>query len=190
MIYELLYPLSTQFGWASVLNVLRYVPFRIIMATLTAMLLCFFLAPWFIRRLQSLVILPDLSVRVEDVLGGTLQRRGDVCFFHEAVVEDQAVEPVAEFGHFDAPVFIDQEGGRVQRLKPPHWRQAPPAAAFPLRLSGPMHSVGSRFDKCSCCRIRRCFEMKNRSSTAMHPALFLLHRQPPDQVQAIAPCPV
>ncbi len=53
MIYELLYPLSTQFGWARVLNVLRYVPFRIIMATLTAMLLCFFLAPWFIRRLQS-----------------------------------------------------------------------------------------------------------------------------------------
>lgn len=53
MIYELLYPLSNQFGWASVLNVLRYVPFRIIMATITAMLLCFLLAPWFIRRLQS-----------------------------------------------------------------------------------------------------------------------------------------
>ena len=53
MIYELLYPMSTRFGWASMLNVLRYVPFRIIMATLTAMLLCFFLAPWFIRQLQS-----------------------------------------------------------------------------------------------------------------------------------------
>jgi len=53
VIYELLYPLSTQFGWLRVLNVLRYVPFRIIMATLTAMLLCFFLAPWFIRQLQS-----------------------------------------------------------------------------------------------------------------------------------------
>ena len=53
MIYELLYPLSQRFGWASVLNVLRYVPFRIIMATLTAMLLCFCLAPWFIRQLQS-----------------------------------------------------------------------------------------------------------------------------------------
>jgi len=53
VIYELLYPLSQRFGWASVLNVLRYVPFRIIMATLTAMLLCFCLAPWFIRQLQS-----------------------------------------------------------------------------------------------------------------------------------------
>lgn len=30
----------------------------------------------------------------------------------------------------NAPVFIDQEGGRVQRLKPPVWRSAPPAAQF------------------------------------------------------------
>lgn len=29
-----------------------------------------------------------------------------------------------------APVLIDQEGGRVQRLKPPQWRAAPPAAFF------------------------------------------------------------
>jgi len=27
----------------------------------------------------------------------------------------------------DAPVLIDQEGGRVARLKPPYWRKAPPA---------------------------------------------------------------
>ncbi|GAB5469113.1 MAG: beta-N-acetylhexosaminidase [Rhodospirillales bacterium] len=30
----------------------------------------------------------------------------------------------------DAPILIDQEGGRVQRLKPPKWRQAPPAEVF------------------------------------------------------------
>jgi beta-N-acetylhexosaminidase len=29
-----------------------------------------------------------------------------------------------------APVLIDQEGGRVARLKPPHWRARPPAARF------------------------------------------------------------
>jgi|TARA_Y100000294_G_scaffold153286_1_gene152102 beta-N-acetylhexosaminidase len=28
------------------------------------------------------------------------------------------------------PMLIDQEGGRVQRLKPPHWRDAPPPGAF------------------------------------------------------------
>ncbi|MEN9579102.1 MAG: hypothetical protein RJA70_2111 [Pseudomonadota bacterium] len=53
MIYELLYPLSQQFGWAGALNVLRYVPFRVILATLTAMLICFTLSPWFIRELQK-----------------------------------------------------------------------------------------------------------------------------------------
>ena len=31
-------------------------------------------------------------------------------------------------GRANAPVFIDQEGGRVQRLRPPHWRDYPPAA--------------------------------------------------------------
>ncbi len=30
--------------------------------------------------------------------------------------------------HAPPPILVDQEGGRVQRLKPPHWRQAPPAA--------------------------------------------------------------
>ena len=30
----------------------------------------------------------------------------------------------------DAPILIDQEGGRVQRLKPPHWPEYPPAAVY------------------------------------------------------------
>lgn len=30
----------------------------------------------------------------------------------------------------EAPVLIDQEGGRVARLKPPQWRAAPPAGRF------------------------------------------------------------
>lgn len=30
----------------------------------------------------------------------------------------------------DAPVLVDQEGGRVQRLGPPHWPEYPPAAAY------------------------------------------------------------
>jgi len=53
MIYELFYPMSAKFGWASFLNVLRYTPFRAIMATITAMLLCFLVAPWFIQRLRG-----------------------------------------------------------------------------------------------------------------------------------------
>ena len=30
----------------------------------------------------------------------------------------------------DAPVLIDQEGGRVQRLGPPHWPTYPPGAVY------------------------------------------------------------
>lgn len=36
----------------------------------------------------------------------------------------------AAVGNPDAPVLIDQEGGRVARLKPPHWPVFPPAARF------------------------------------------------------------
>jgi beta-N-acetylhexosaminidase len=36
----------------------------------------------------------------------------------------------AAIGNPDAPVLIDQEGGRVQRLGPPHWPVYPPGAAF------------------------------------------------------------
>lgn len=33
-------------------------------------------------------------------------------------------------GRSDAPILIDQEGGRVQRLRGEHWRSRPPAAVF------------------------------------------------------------
>jgi phospho-N-acetylmuramoyl-pentapeptide-transferase len=52
MIYELLYSLRGEASFLSFLNVVRYVPFRVIAATISAMFLAFFLAPWFIRELQ------------------------------------------------------------------------------------------------------------------------------------------
>src|SRR6266567_1653724 len=36
----------------------------------------------------------------------------------------------ASIGQPDAPVLIDQEGGRVQRFGPPHWPAYPPGAIF------------------------------------------------------------
>jgi beta-N-acetylhexosaminidase len=33
-------------------------------------------------------------------------------------------------GRSDAPVLIDQEGGRVQRMGPPHWPKYPPGSAY------------------------------------------------------------
>ncbi|HEX5660671.1 MAG TPA: phospho-N-acetylmuramoyl-pentapeptide-transferase [Polyangiales bacterium] len=52
MIYYLLYPLSENPSF-SFFNVLRYVPFRVLASTTTAMLVTFGLYPWFIRHLQS-----------------------------------------------------------------------------------------------------------------------------------------
>ena len=51
MLYGLLYPLRNQAPWLHFLNVLRYIPFRVIAAVLTAMVIAFALSPWFIRRL-------------------------------------------------------------------------------------------------------------------------------------------
>jgi phospho-N-acetylmuramoyl-pentapeptide-transferase len=50
VIYAFLYDYREYLG---ALNVLRYTPFRAIMATITAMLLCFLVAPWFINQLRG-----------------------------------------------------------------------------------------------------------------------------------------
>jgi beta-N-acetylhexosaminidase len=54
--------------------------------------------------------------------------------FRRNVTEPQALRGLVDelrttLGR-DAPVLIDQEGGRVQRLAPPHWPTYPPGAAY------------------------------------------------------------
>jgi beta-N-acetylhexosaminidase len=46
-------------------------------------------------------------------------------------------------GRADAPVLIDQEGGRVARLRPPHWRHYPSAARLGS-LPGPAAAMAAR----------------------------------------------
>lgn len=41
-------------------------------------------------------------------------------------------------GDADAPVLIDQEGGRVQRMGPPHWPKYPPAEAYLKATNDPL----------------------------------------------------
>ena len=45
-------------------------------------------------------------------------------------------------GRADAPVLIDQEGGRVQRMAPPHWRSYPAAAAIEAALEPEVEHKG------------------------------------------------
>jgi phospho-N-acetylmuramoyl-pentapeptide-transferase len=53
MIYHLLYPLHTTF---SSFNVFRYITFRAIYAAITALVICFVLGPWMIRKLKAMKI--------------------------------------------------------------------------------------------------------------------------------------
>jgi beta-N-acetylhexosaminidase len=59
---------------------------------------------------------------------------GFILFKRNVVTPGQVAGLVAELravaGAVDAPVLIDQEGGRVQRLGPPHWPAYPPGAIF------------------------------------------------------------
>jgi len=49
---------------------------------------------------------------------------------NSAQLKELVEELRAAVGRTDAPVLIDQEGGRVARLGPPHWRQPPAAMTF------------------------------------------------------------
>jgi beta-N-acetylhexosaminidase len=80
---------------------------------------------------------------------------GLILFKRNCETPDQLKSLTADFraatGRRKAPVFIDQEGGRVQRLGPPSnaWRQYPPARAYgeayagePLRALRSARNVG------------------------------------------------
>jgi phospho-N-acetylmuramoyl-pentapeptide-transferase len=53
MLFHLLYPLHTTYSF---FNVFRYITFRAIYAAITALIICFVIGPWMIRKLQALRI--------------------------------------------------------------------------------------------------------------------------------------
>ena len=61
---------------------------------------------------------------------------GFILFQRNIGTPNQVCELVAQLrtlvGRADAPILIDQEGGRVARLGPPLWPEVPPAARFGL----------------------------------------------------------
>jgi beta-N-acetylhexosaminidase len=76
---------------------------------------------------------------------------GLILFGRNCKEPEQVRALIAEFrdvvGRFDAPVLIDQEGGRVARLRPPHWRAYPTAArlaALPDPQAGEAVRLGAR----------------------------------------------
>src|SRR3979490_1891283 len=59
---------------------------------------------------------------------------GLILFKRNVVSPDQVTALTDSFrdllGRAEAPVLIDQEGGRVQRLGPPQWPAYPPGASY------------------------------------------------------------
>lgn len=58
---------------------------------------------------------------------------GGIIFKRNISTPDQVFDLVQSFRDavgWDAPVLVDQEGGRVQRLGPPHWPVYPPGARY------------------------------------------------------------
>ena len=53
MFYKLIYLLHTDFSW---LNVFRYITFRTILASLTALIICFIFGGWAIKKLRAMQI--------------------------------------------------------------------------------------------------------------------------------------
>lgn len=76
---------------------------------------------------------PALLPAEADLFAAT-QPLGFILFGRNCADPDQLAKLVADLrravGRPDAPVLIDQEGGRVARLKPPHWPARPAAATF------------------------------------------------------------
>lgn len=81
MLYSLLYPLHDII---SAFNVVRYITFRTIVAMLTAMIICYWLGPWFIRKMQQLQMgqyIRELGPKTHQVKAGTPTMGGVLMLF-------------------------------------------------------------------------------------------------------------
>lgn len=76
---------------------------------------------------------PELSAAERDFFR-KVDPLGFIVFARNLVDPDQARRLMADLrstiGRPDAPILVDQEGGRVARLKAPHWRHPPAADRF------------------------------------------------------------
>ena len=53
MLYKLIYLFHTDISW---LNVFRYITFRTVLSTLTALMICFIMGGWAIKRLSAMQV--------------------------------------------------------------------------------------------------------------------------------------
>src|ERR1044071_5825802 len=82
----------------------------------------------FITGLEGLTLSPDERAFLRDV-----RPWGLIIFKRNVSTPNQVTELIQSFRDIagsKAPVLVDQEGGRVQRLGPPRWPAYPPGACY------------------------------------------------------------
>src|SRR6266704_5208975 len=83
----------------------------------------------FITGLSGPTLTPDERAFLRDA-----DSWGLIVFKRNIESPDQVTRLTSDFrdavGREEAPVLVDQEGGRVQRLGPPHWPSYPSGAAY------------------------------------------------------------
>src|SRR6187397_3583822 len=82
----------------------------------------------FITGLEGLTLSPNERSFLRDA-----RPWGLIIFKRNVSTPDQVAELIQSFRDIagsEAPVLVDQEGGRVQRLGPPHWPAYPPGARY------------------------------------------------------------
>jgi len=90
-------------------------------------------AAWGGRR-PAIIGLSGLALTAEEVALLRDQRPLGVVLFRRNVDHPAQLRAltasIREILGADTPILVDQEGGRVARLRPPHWPAFPPAASF------------------------------------------------------------
>jgi len=84
VLYELLFGLHDEYAWLNWLNVIRYTSTRIILSTLTALILSLLLYPWFIRtlaRIQLGQVVREDGPKSHEVKRGTPTMGGSLIIF-------------------------------------------------------------------------------------------------------------
>ena len=82
----------------------------------------------FITGLEGFTLSPNERAFLRDA-----RPWGLIIFKRNVSTPDQVTELIQSFRDIvgsEAPVLVDQEGGRVQRLGPPHWPAYPPGARY------------------------------------------------------------
>src|SRR6187200_3289621 len=82
----------------------------------------------FITGLEGLTLSPNERSFLRDA-----RPWGLIIFKRNVSAPDQVTKLIQSFRDIagsEAPVLVDQEGGRVQRLGPPHWPAYPPGARY------------------------------------------------------------